>query len=83
MTIDCLSDFTGESQDFVVLCDSCEEARLECTTDGGFSAVTKIMKAQGWQYRKVKDEWLHFCPDCKIDFNDFTLKLYKDDGEEK
>jgi hypothetical protein len=80
MAIHSLSEWSDLHQDFVVICDSCEDEdnKLECTTDHGFKGVTEFMKEQGWQVKKVGDEWLHFCPECKIDFDSFSLKLYGD-----
>jgi len=75
--IECLSDFTGDTQEFVVTCDCCEEEQLEYETTGGFKAVTEYMKTQGWQTKKVGDEWLHFGPDCKIDFSKYTRRPYE------
>ena len=70
--IECFSDFTDDYQDFTATCDSCEEAQIEHSTGGGFRRMVEYIKEQGWQVKCVSGEWLHFCPDCKIDFNKFS-----------
>ena len=55
----------------VIECDVCEnvfEARVEGLE--GLSAldwdeVWPAAKSGGWKARRIADEWLHFCPDCK------------------
>jgi hypothetical protein len=47
----------------VIECDACEN-----TFDGDsldWEVVWPAAKREGWKARKIADEWMHFCSECK------------------
>lgn len=44
-------------------CDECGE--INETHCAVFSGALAKVKSRGWTIRKVGDEWLHYCGDCK------------------
>jgi hypothetical protein len=47
----------------LVECDSCDEV-LETGTNEWSEAMAE-MRREGWKARKVADEWVHACSQCK------------------
>ena len=45
-----------------VTCDCCGR-ELDGIFDDFDEALTS-MKANGWKYRKIDDDWYHYCPEC-------------------
>jgi Zn finger protein HypA/HybF involved in hydrogenase expression len=43
-------------------CDSCDEVYRGESTE--FAEVWRAAKLDGWQTRKIAEEWLHGCPKC-------------------
>ena len=46
----------------IFCCDSCDTT-LESEDD--FAIAWATAKREGWTTRKICNEWLHSCPDCK------------------
>lgn len=44
-------------------CDSCGE--VDDTHCENFSGALAKVKSHGWAIRKVDDDWVHLCSDCK------------------
>lgn len=49
---------------FVVECNTCDEV-LETNT-GDFATAKELLDTERWSAHKVKDEWEHYCPRCKV-----------------
>lgn len=46
---------------YIAECENCGASISENSWDD----LMCEMKAEGWQFQKVGDEWLHYCPVCK------------------
>ncbi len=49
---------------FVAQCNKCFDF-MDFEADDPFRALPYILRRTGWQITKVKDEWQHYCPDCR------------------
>lgn len=53
---------------FLVSCDSGEsdtcQGDREFDVDDDWDTLMKEMKSEGWETRKVNDEWENYCPEC-------------------
>ena len=59
-------------------CDQCGE---EIHTDeADFQTALNVMKAEGWQSKKVGADWEHICPNCQKEDSDNELE--EDFGDE-
>lgn len=48
--------------DYYVSCDCC--GRELDGTFFDFDDTKDSMKANGWKFHKIGDEWYHYCPEC-------------------
>jgi len=44
-------------------CDRCHEVEEPGTSD--FAEALESIKHEGWEARKVGEQWRHYCPKCK------------------
>lgn len=49
---------------FIVECDACGEALETETAD--FDEARATMQREGWKIRKIRNVWIHGCPDCGV-----------------
>jgi hypothetical protein len=49
----------------IFVCDTCEE-RIEFDPQDGFQTAWAQLKTEGWKTRKIRDEWVHGCPQCGV-----------------
>lgn len=52
----------GRAQQMV--CDNCSDTGEEFDRDD-FALMIAREQRHGWTIRKVRDEWEHYCPNCK------------------
>jgi ribosomal protein L37AE/L43A len=50
----------------VFLCDDCED-RFEGAPGEEFDRVYAAARRAGWRARKIENEWMHTCPECRED----------------
>lgn len=48
---------------FIVECDKCSEV-LDTETSS-FDSALNIMRRNGWKSRKIGEDWVHWCGECK------------------
>lgn len=48
--------------EFEAVCDDCGEIM---PLESSFQESIEILKCEGWGMKKVGDEWMHYCPECK------------------
>lgn len=49
----------------VIECDCCDETYEGASAD--WEDVWPAAKENGWKARKIGGEWVHACPECRID----------------
>lgn len=49
----------------IIECDSCGEI-FEGRDDAEFAQVWSAAKRDGWRSRKIGNDYVHGCPNCKI-----------------
>lgn len=49
--------------EIVFECDSCDETFPAGSND--FTEAWALAKRDGWTSRKIGNDWVHACPDCK------------------
>lgn len=56
-----------EQSGWTIECDGrhCELMLEVDSVDHNFSEVPRALRDNGWSYRKVRDEYIHLCPDCQ------------------
>lgn len=51
--------------DYYVCCDACGK-ELDGTFDS-FDDAKDSMRFNGWKFRKIGEDWYHYCPECAPD----------------
>jgi hypothetical protein len=66
MTLETIRKNNADKSDFLISCDHPGCKTCLDAMDRSFFQATQFIRAKGWQARKERGTWFHYCPEHRI-----------------